>query len=316
MSTSLTVQSYIVAEVKLHSNGVYGGGNTDMPVLVISLDFTLRCPPNESGLPERALRFRELQCRVRPADSPHGSKYIGVGIPISLDFLVKSTQVFNNQMESLEIPLDRARVAALNRARKGGDVVLSLDLKLIIDDLVEVARTKDRFRPSIWGLRDQHEAQGKMQITIPRSDWVQYVLPNMEFEKTHIIELPAVPIEASKENKAAFDALQQAQKLESQGFYKEAVAQCRIALEPFWEFVESTDGTGTVTKVPKLKTSWETRLGQHTYDWLNKALGCVKQGTNPSHHHTAVVFGQLEAQILLMVATALMVYAVKTAPES
>jgi len=312
MSASLTVSSYIVAEISLHSNGIYGAGTAALPILVVSLQFVFRCAHSAAGSPERAMCFRELRCKVRPADAPHGLKYLATSLPMSLERTVASGQGDFKDLGSMEIPLDRARVAAINRARNGEDVKLSLDFELLIDDLSELAKTKDRLRPSIWGFTDHHRAQGKLEITIPRSVWVERVLPNMEFETSHIIELPAIPIEACKSNTVAFAALLQAQKLERQGFYKEAVAQCRIALEPFCEPVEKTDGKGKVTKVPKLKSSWETRLGQHTYEWLNNAIGAVRQGTNPSHHHTTVLFGQFEAQMLLMVATALIAYAVKT----
>jgi hypothetical protein len=114
--------------------------------------------------------------------------------------------------------------------------------------------------------------------------------------------------------KRAFEALQHAYKLEGQGLYQEAVGQCRFALEPFFEPIEKHDAKGE-KKIQQLKSSWEKRLGKATYDWLNASLSAVKGPMNEAHHVSSTAFGQLEAQMLLAVTTALIAYAVKARPD-
>jgi len=200
--------------------------------------------------------------------------------------------------------------------RQGGDVRLRLDVELAAEELKEVGRIQDPRNPSVWGLWEVHQLRGKLQVVIPQSQWVGQILVGTEFEKTHIIELPAIPIQSCASVKSAFEELQQAVKLERQGFYGEAVSKCRHALDVFCEEAQVPDGKGGIVKRQKLKASWETRLGQRTYDWLNSSFGAIRGATNQSHHLSSTVFGQAEAQMLLIVTTAVVSYAVATLPET
>ncbi len=308
MSESFTLRSYIVAEVEVGSNNAYGTGRAELPVLVVNLRLIFRSPRG-SGT---SLDFREIRCRVSPFDAT----YIATSLPVYLKVRVKPGEERKDDWVHVEIPLDLTRLALINRLRNGGDVKIRLDLELLADEVVEVAHTQDKLQPSVWGLVERHHMQTKLRVVIPRSKWVEQVLPGMEFGRAHIMELATIPIESCAGVKAAFDALQQAQKLEGQGFYNEAVAKCRIALEAFLEITDKTDGKGGVRKVPTLKAEWQTRLGQRTYEWLNGSLVTVKQATNKSVHLSSLNFDQMEAQMLIIVTTALVAYAVKTQPES
>jgi len=186
---------------------------------------------------------------------------------------------------------------------------------LLADELAPVVKTEDKARPVIWGVLDHHKATGKLHVEIPRSKWVEQILPATGFGKTHLLELPTIPIEKCAGVKAAFEALQQAQNLERQGFYDEAVGSCRKALEPFFETVDKPDKNGNMKKVSALKASWETRLGKQTYEWLDGSLRAVKQAVNGPHHLSSTSFRQMEAQMLIIVTTSLVAYAVKTQPE-
>jgi hypothetical protein len=214
----------------------------------------------------------------------------------------------------MEIPMDQVRLALINRLRKGSDVNLRFDLELFADELVELTRTKDAMHPIAWGISEHHHTRSSLTAIIPRSEWLERVLAGTEFARTHIIELPAIPINSCSDMKVSFDALQQAVKLEGMGFHNEAVAQCRIALEPFFETVQAPSGSGVTKPRRELKAAWQTRLGKRTYDWLSGSLLAVNQATNQSHHLPSSGFDQMEAQILLMITTALISYAVKTQP--
>jgi len=97
-------------------------------------------------------------------------------------------------------------------------VKFRFDLELFADELVEVARSQKPLNPSIWGFVEHHQMRSSLAVTIPRSVWVEQILPGTEFGKVHIIELSAIPIESCAGVKSSFEALQQALKLESQGF--------------------------------------------------------------------------------------------------
>jgi hypothetical protein len=93
------------------------------------------------------------------------------------------------------------------------------------------------------------------------------------------------------------------------------VAKCRVALDPFFELekkVETIGGEQTVSRVPVLRRSCETRLGQATYVWLSSALRAIKEAANPVHHSPSAHYDQLESQLILTNTTAFVAYVART----
>src|SRR3989442_303682 len=89
-------------------------------------------------------------------------------------------------------------------------------------------RSRLRFSKSpVWGLREHHHSSSRVHVEIPRSVWVERVLPQTEFGKIHLIELPVIPLEAVAGCTKAFDALKEAQEHHKNGFYNAAVFNCR-----------------------------------------------------------------------------------------
>lgn len=277
-------------------------------MLCVTLQMLFRGPKT----PKNVLDFQELRCRL----SPFEGAYIAVSLPAPLQLQLTSGREVSKHSVYLEIPLDRHRLAVINRLRNGGDVKLRFDFELLADELVEVAQQPGTLQPSVLALKEHYRMMAKAHAEIPRSRWIEQVLAQTGFAKVHVLELPAIPFESCVGMKASFDALQHAYKLESQGFYGEAIAECRIALEPFFERVDKIDDKGEKKKVLVLKSSWETRLGKTTYDWLNSALTAMRQATNEPHHLSSSSFGQLEAQMILTVTTSLIAYAAKTKPDA
>ncbi len=185
--------------------------------------------------------------------------------------------------------------------------------------LFEIGRSGEFPNTSVWGLKAHYHmhTRGSRQSFLKFDMDRKCAAGYFEYGKIHIIELPAAQLgETCLGLKESFDALQQAQKLESQGFYREAVGKCRIALEPFFEMVEKTDDKGEKVKIPILKSSWQTRLGKATYDWLNASLGALKRPANEALHLSSASFGQLETQMFLAVTTAIVAYAIKMQPQA
>jgi hypothetical protein len=298
----------IVAEVDVESGGIYGTGGPEQPTIVVTLKFLFRCPTAQ-GL---AMDFRELHCRVSPFDG----MYMGDSRTTHLNVRIDGGKTVPNHQAFLQIPVDRVRLAMLNRLRNGKDVKLRLDIELFADELALIGKAGGPPNNAIWGLRAHHRMFRQMNIVVPRATWVERVLSATNFGSIHIIELPVVPIEKCAGLKASFDALMQAQKLESEGYYREAIAKCRIALEPFFEKGHKTDDKGEKKEVPVLKAAWQTRLGKATYEWLNASLVALKQPANQAAHLSSACFDQIETQMFLAVTTAVVAYAIKTQPPA
>jgi hypothetical protein len=215
---------------------------------------------------------------------------------------------------SLEFPIDARRVAEMERQRDGKDLALRIDFQLTVEEHRAIEGDQKTQRPTIWGVRCVLRLTAPLPITIPRTTWIDRVLPNTGVGVVHLIELSAVPIESCQAFKHSFDALQQAQTLHSQGYYDEAVSKCRIALEPFFDHLPVDPTHKDSRKIPVLKKSWETKLGKVTYVWLNSTLGAIKDAANPTAHSPKSHFDQFESQMLQAITTTLIAYAARTLP--
>lgn len=228
---------------------------------------------------------------------------------------------FNKTNESclLEFPLDAVRIAALERLRLGGDLKVHLDAELEVMQLRALsARQPDQpLVETVWGQVQRHRLRFSADVVIPRTVWIDRVLPRVGYGIVHLVELPAIPLESTKAMANAFEALRQAQEFHRNGHYTEAVGKCRIALEEFFEPGTMTDPAGVTRSVATLKTSWETRLGKATYAWLNQTLSALKSGTNRPHHLASATYSQFDSQMIQMVTTAVVAYAAKhLAPDA
>ena len=204
---------------------------------------------------------------------------------------------------NIEIPLDTKRIEWLEQRRAGK----SFEAKISIDLQVQsfgFSRHTPQF-PS--GLMDVSSIRGEIPFIVPDTQWRERVLPGLGYGKVIVVELPAVSLESCAALEHSFKALENAQKQFSLGLYDETAGSCRVALDQFFEQADKGDGSGKT--VPKLKKSWEPRLGAATHQWLDAALGAIKDATNKPHHSPHNHFDRLGAQMLLMITTALVSYA-------
>lgn len=206
---------------------------------------------------------------------------------------------------SIEIELDAGRIEWIERQRAGK----SLEAKLRISLQVQVFGAIETTPGSQFGLIDASAIFGEIPLTCPDGHWREKVLPGLGYGKVIAIELPAVGLESCKSLELSFLALEKAQKQFLLGHYDEAVGACRVALDPFFEYVDKEGAPGK--RIPQLKKSWEPSLGAATYQWLDAALGAIKTAANKPHHSPNSHFDRLGAQMLITVTMSLIAYAAR-----
>ena len=204
---------------------------------------------------------------------------------------------------NIEAPLDARRIEWLERQRAGG----SFTAKLHVDLQVQIFGKNQHTPEFANGLMSTPRIFGDIPFTVPDTQWREKVLPALGYGKVMVVELPAVSLESCAALDHSFKALENAQKQFALGLHDETAGSCRVALDQFFEPGDKGDGSGKL--VPKLKKSWEPRLGAATHQWLDAALGAIKDSTNKPHHSPHNHFDRLGAQMLLMVTTALVSYA-------
>lgn len=211
---------------------------------------------------------------------------------------------------NVETQLDPQRIEWLELKRAGN----SFEAKIRISLQVQSFGYNHHTESFPCGLLEVSTIQGDIPFIVADTHWRERILPGLGYGKVKIVELPAVSLEACKALDHSYKALEKAQKQFSLGLYDDAVGSCRVALDQFFESVDKGDGSGR--KIPKLKKSWETRLGEATYQWLNSSLGAVKAEANKPHHSPNDHFDRFEAQMLMMITTALISYAAAQIEES
>jgi hypothetical protein len=277
-------------------------GSSHYPMLLFQMSGNLHYPFKEAG---RAVQLRELRCKL----AVDAGGFVATATPTFLN--TRATAQFRDYSDliiNLEFPLDMARLDFLERSRKDGDLQIRLNFELMADELVTLTKPSESHSETIWGLKDHKQVHSQGVFVISRKTWIERVLTPTGYGKVHIIEFPAASLEACAALDQSFQALKQAEEHFKLGLYDDAAGKCRLALEPFFEHVNKTDGTG---KKPQLKKSWETKLGQATYTWLDSSLNAVKWATNPLHHSPTARFGRFETQMLLSVTIAVISYAAR-----
>ena len=207
--------------------------------------------------------------------------------------------------------MDNARIAAMEKLRNGGDLKLRVEATLITDRLKSLNPPGTKY-PSAWAYVECLVLHLAEDMTIPRDVWISIVLPQVGYGVVHVLEFPAAPLEACMELKGSFDAMKQAQERHRIGMYDDAVGKCRVALDPFFELIEKPDDKGVVRRIPRLQKSWETKLGEATYGWLNGAFGAIKEAGNKNHHTAQAHYDQAESQMILVITAAVLSFVART----
>lgn len=295
---------FIIAEATLDETQIIGMGGIHYPMLRVPLDLQF------NQLHKQAVDYCFTQLDGRLIHEQLG--VLADALPTKLQHVQRTHWPCGGRdSRYLEIPLDTKRINSLEKQRDGKDLTLLLELSLYAEEHGVIEGDEKLKRPAIWGLRWQHRLVTQFRVTVPRSVWIEKVLPAVGHGVVHIVELPAVPLAACKAMQHPFDALRQSQSLHAQGLYDESVAKCRIALEPFFDFVAVDPTHKESRRIPELKRSWETRLGKATYTWLNSVLGAIKDAANPTAHSPNPHFDQFESQMIQAITTTVIAYAAR-----
>lgn len=298
-------EQYAIAEADVPENEINGSGGTAAPLIWLPM----RIDISHRELQERdALEIVSVSGKLTTSNGFSLSSH-----PVFIEtILTRKFSRLHNHPVYLEFPQDKPRLDELERLRAGGNLKLRLDAVLHVKSLFALGeKLAGPVSRPVWGYVSSHRLHLQTELTVPREAWTARVLPNVGYGSVLTVEFPAIPVQGSEKLSHSFQALHQAQELHKLGHFDDAVGKCRVALDPFFDWIEKAGDDGVVRRIPILKRSWETQLGQATYAWLNDATRAIKEAANPTHHQVAPHYDQLESQMVFAITAALVSYAAR-----
>lgn len=282
--------------IKARFSAVRAIGGPAYPQLIFPVQF--------ETVPQQGLReLRILAIRTNLSTPALGK--IGTAAPTNMQFRFCNLASAIPFSATIEVPLDLYRAQKIEETRQqNGEFRLDCSL----DYMAIWKRGGPTLKPPPDPIEIYTMAQ-QINIVIPQSEWIKSILPGLGCDGIKLIEIPMPVMATASGLEMPVLALEKAQQRFKLGLYDDAAAQCRIALDPFFDQEIKADGTG---KMPRLKKAWEARLGEATHKWLAESSNAVKWATNSVHHSPSARFDRFEAQMLIMVTATLLSFAART----
>ncbi len=124
--------------------------------------------------------------------------------------------LYRNNEHTLElyIELDHYKLHQIEKFRKGSELILQMNINFIIEK---------RGQPQ----NKEIGSFNNLRFEIPKSEWVEKILPNIGFKDVSLIELPKINPEWQK----IIEHINEAWHQHSMGKYDKVLIECRKALE-------------------------------------------------------------------------------------
>jgi hypothetical protein len=187
-------------------------------------------------------------------------------------------------------------------ASRNGDVQLTLELNIhaLIKAAFKDTEGHRRFSPD----RLNSETISIM-FQIPRSVWVEKILPELGYRKLRLIEIPLIHDEMDEPYKDIIHEFNEAERYFNGQDYNKCVAHCRNTMDKLTQNLqlfkkEGKSGTGF---------KWLSAIGTETFNWLD-TLNKKTSGLASKTHHPGqdIDFTQKEAQSIYLVVLGLLNY--------
>lgn len=155
--------------------------------------------------------------------------------------------------------LDPYLLSKIEETRGDGDVELHAHGSLIGEKSTQPGIIQ---KDVVYGIQ--------IPISIPKSDWVEKMLPRFKFKDVHLIEIPRIKSEPLQKISGCLDS---AWKQKHMGQYDKVLTDCRKAIEELRIFVQS-QGFTKENSERKDNTNWEGYFGS---DSIGEIFGKIDQ---------------------------------------
>ena len=197
---------------------------------------------------------------------------------------------------SLFADLDYYRLAQIEKLRKGGDIQTRLLLTFIVK--IEV-----QGQPSVEEVKSVY-----IFVRIPKSDWVEEILPQFKFKDVALLEVPRIDHPRFGE---VVKEINEAWRLYSMGEYDGVLVNCRKAIEALRNIIvnmgfekEEVDEKGGKRSVP----DWRKALGhEEVGKFIEDVVKKFYSFLSPAAHHGKSI-NREDAELAIMFSHAIVNY--------
>jgi len=199
-----------VITVRLDANAVHGRDMAGQPVLYLPLQLQL-LPAGQ----QKNVEYQLVQLVGKLQSQPFGEvASFDVG-PIAL---VPNPEPFFRQQEAF-VPLTPRQVNRFEDARAGKDAYFQIML------------TGTLWYPALQKFDVTRSSSGFLELSVPRSHWIDRVLPTWNLSHTRIIEIKFPGNAAGDNFRNSYARVEEAERLYASAQYKQVLTTLRLAFE-------------------------------------------------------------------------------------
>jgi hypothetical protein len=220
--------------------------------------------------------------------------YVGMATPAQMFLMLTPNSSFSS---NLYIDLDYYKLSQIEKVREGGDLRAHVDI-FFIAELQQQPPVK------------YPEMGVSFDLRIPKSDWVETILPQLKYKEVSLIELPKIE---KPEFGDVATRINEAWKQYSMGEYDKVLTECRKAMEALITVVKNRGFQKEITdeKGKRVVPDWEKALGHKEVGdivevFVQKLFGFLAPG---SHYGKSI--NKEDAELAIMNTHALINYVTK-----
>lgn len=225
------------------------------------------------------------------------------GIEVSSLITPCDFYVFNKENITschLSFPLTKSNLNFIEKVRNGSD--LNLKIEFVFHTLRKNALQLIE-NEIMWTVDGTRNFRGEIQFVVPRSFWIETVLPKLGLPGFKLFEIPLTHSSIMEAYDDIINEFNSAEKYFIKGDYNQCVGHCRHTmdhlsrnLKKVKDQIDSESAFNWLSKIDKATLAW--------IDDVNKALSAI--GSKPHHIGLKKDFTRREAESIYLVTLGLM----------
>ncbi|MBL7872097.1 MAG: hypothetical protein JNM78_10825 [Cyclobacteriaceae bacterium] len=212
-------------------------------------------------------------------------------------------KLFDKEVETgiwVKFYMDDRSIFAAQKYRDGGDLKLRIDLTFTALRK-KVLNLNDN--ETLWGIERVENFTGEVQLVVPKSYWVEKLLPALGYPGFKLIEIPLTHLLLNEAYDNIISEFNKAESYFNKGDYNACIAHCRNTMDTLKENLKNLKN-GIESKTA---FNWLQEIDTITLTWIdtvNKSLSAIASKT----HHGGLKkdFTRVEAESIYLVTLGLM----------